>query len=141
MGSLKDTAPLIAALEKYGNQWSEFCGCIRVYDHPLHTTLRLISGDRDVSISFDQSDYRVYVSASSRIAEESNEDWLERPGEWGRPLYQLESYVKDKCLDQCTSLLSIIQQPVDRYQTDQVQRFLSLNHDTISVFISDYLAK
>lgn len=141
MGRLKDTAPLIAALEAYGHQWSELCDYIRVYDHPLHTTLRLISGDRDVIISFDQADYQVYVAASSRIAEETYADWLENSGKWGRPLYLLDSYVRDKCSDKCKSLLSTINQSVNRYRADQVQRFLNLSHDIISVFINEHLAK
>ena len=117
--------------------WRDQVDTVRKFQHPTYTCVRLIIGDRDIFISAERVDKRIYVGSSLRANDEDDDSWLENAGYYGRKLFTLEQYILEQfpvALDR-DKLFKIFRKGIRTDRAAQVQQYLDINRHLIGAFI------
>lgn len=79
-------------LVAFADQWIGEFQAIKLYEENSHISIRLVNDSRDLVISLDAKDHRLYVGSSLRLKSEEDEEWFSTPGKWGRPQTTIEQF-------------------------------------------------
>lgn len=133
---------LAEILEDFGKQWEELCDYTKIYDDSLHSTLRLIKGDRDVLISFDRHYYQVFTDGSSRGLHETHEEWLSNPGSVERKPYTMGEFIWATVTDKAAAKRAFKDsgRSISFTNMKRARWYLELSHQIIDAFVRYWLS-
>ncbi len=123
-------------LEFFGPWCGQF-DTVQSFQHPAYTCVRLIHGNRDVIISAERVDNRLYVGSCLRANDEDDASWQVNAGYYGRKLFTLEQYILEHCtveLDR-EKIFKQLNRGIRPDRKDHVKQYLDANRQQIGDFV------